>query len=147
MSHARQQIKAAITTAVTGLATTGSYVFSDPLYPNDPDDLPAVRIEIIREDIQTDLDAMGGIETRELLVAIEAVGEKSSGLAAQLDQICLEAEIAISGSTTLAGLVLDGGLRSTEFELSGDGETPVGTARMEWYFHYQVNVANPATIL
>jgi len=145
--HPRQQIKALVVTAVTGLTTTGTDVFTDPLHPIALIDLPAVRVVVTRDEVLADDNAMGGIETREISVTIEAVEEAATGLAATLDLICLEVEAAVFNDAPLAALAFDGGLRSTEIDLTGDGEAPIGTATMDWFFVYQINISDPSTIL
>lgn len=147
MAHARQQIKTAVITAVTGLTTTGANVFVDEVHPTAAGSLPALTVRVDREDLRDDLGDMGDMEIREMTMIVDAVEQDKTSLSTNLDQICLEVEAGMMSNQALFNLVFDYNLRSTAFELSGDGDEPIGTASMEWVLSYQIDRAAPDTII
>lgn len=146
MAHARQQIKAAIISAVNGLQTTGSNVFTPDDLPLDTSELPALVVTIKRDDNRDDLGDMGGTQYRELTFSIEAKEKNRVNLSEVLDAICLEVELALPLDPTLASMASDLVINSTDFE-DDEAEQPVGTAEMEWVLGYQIDPSDPETIL
>ena len=55
MSHARQQIRDAVVAAVTGLATTGASVHKTRMFKFEDDDLPALGVYTLSEDIEREI--------------------------------------------------------------------------------------------
>jgi len=49
MSHARQQVRDAVVTAVTGLTTTSTRVYASRVYPHDS--LPSLAVYTLEEEI------------------------------------------------------------------------------------------------
>ena len=145
MSHARETLRSAITTAVTGLTTTGGSVFTNHAYPFEDSTLPNLSIYFLHEPETSEPDdqVMGDYEFRAFPFQVVARVKATSELDNTLDDICSEVETAIHGNAALSGYVKDIRLISTEFELDGEGEKPVGAARMEWVAVYRVNRTAP----
>lgn len=143
--HARELIRKAIATAVTGLTTTGADVFTSRLYPYEDDDLPNLSVYVARdpETVEDEDDVMGSYQIRVLPVEIVARVKATTELDDQLDDICAEVETALVGSATVKALVKSLRLVSTEIDMDNEGEKPVGAARMEWEVIYRVNGAAP----
>ena len=144
MAHKRESIRKAIVTAVTGLTTTGSNVFSGITYDLASGDLPALKVYAKNEQYDEDNSELVDIEGRLLMVTVEAVEKASTDLDDTLDDICEEVEIAIAGSTGVADLVIGGRLDSTEIEFESGAELPVGTATMKWAIFYRVDSTAPS---
>jgi hypothetical protein len=73
---------------------------------------------------------------RELEVVIEGYAVGVSNLDNTLDQITLEVEEAMVTDVTRGGYAKDTELSSVEVEYSGDGEKPVGVAKMTFLVTY-----------
>jgi hypothetical protein len=126
MSHIKTQIREAVATACTGLATTGSNVFVSSVYALES--LPALRIYNGAETVTPGSIHGPGILERVMQIRIEAVAKDISALDATLDQIQKEVEVAISG------IEMDGvsfRLASVEEpQLSGSADKPTGQTTM-----------------
>jgi len=143
--HARQQIRAAIVAALTGLTTTGSNVFlSHPSSRNlAAADLPALRVFTLSE--QTDLVENASPQQRILDVAVEAVVMGISNIDDGLDTICAEVEIALAANVPAGVHALN--LSSTSIEFNGEGEQPHGVARMTFVAEYYTRLGAPEVML
>ena len=127
MSHARKQIRDAIVTAVTGLATTGTRVYKTRLYPLEQGKLPGICVYTKSEEILPATVTKPRTVERVLEVMLEAytlAGDDG------LDQICVEVEEAIYANAALRALVKDVYMAGFEADFSGDGEKPVATGRL-----------------
>ena len=147
MAHARNTIKTAFLNALAGVGTMDGDVIVDPIYPTDPAELPVLRLFIERDDLNEDGGEMGNEVGRDLVVIVEAVASASSGVANTLDTLCYEVEYEVHSDVALGALAFDLFLRSTEIDLDGEGENPVGTARMEWVVSYRTDRTDPDTVL
>jgi len=130
MSHVHQQIRDAVKTALTGLATTGARVYANRVYPLSDADLPGIRLFVLSEQVDQDLSEYA---QRELILSIEACAKASTTLDDTLDQIGAEIETALAGVLTVGGKAL----RCTYAGMETDFEpldTPVGLKR----HHYRV---------
>ena len=144
--HARELIRKAIAAAVTGLTTTGTNVFTNHVYPYSAADLPNLSIYTASSpELVEDEGVMGSYQLRVLPVEIVARAKATADLDDTLDDICAEVEIALMASSAVSALVKDFRLISTEIEIEGEGEKPVGAARMEWQAIYRVNGDSPTT--
>lgn len=131
-------------TAVTGLETSGSNVFSNHQYPYSSDELPNLSVYVAHEpETAHDDEEMGPLQLRVLPILIVGRVQTTAGLSDALDDICEEVETALNASTSVAALVKDLQLVSTVVEVDSEGEQPVGAARMEWEATYRVNKKAP----
>lgn len=146
MAHVRQQIRAAVGTAITGL-TSGASVHTSRVYDLEAGDLPAYKVYSLSESKEFDRKRYPRGAYRKLQIVIEAAAKKTSGLDDQLDTLCAEAEIAIAADITLGGIVKDIYLETTEIELNDGGDQPHGTATMSWIAEYRVLETDPETVL
>lgn len=156
MSHARQQIREAVATAVTGLGLTGSRVHDSRVHPLEADGLPALLVYSLRERVDDGMDILGDAEFRVLEVTIEAHARAVQGtLDNTLDTICAQVEAALvasieSGASGAVGELVkaaESRLLTTEIVLEAGAEQPTGTATMTWSLLYRVNRADPTTII
>lgn len=102
MAHAKQQIRAAVVTALTGLTTTGSNVYSTRVFAHDA--LPSLNVTAGDEDagpVQHD-----GTQQRTLEVIVEIRATKATGWDGQADTIQAEVEAAIHADYRLGGLCI-----------------------------------------
>lgn len=146
MSHARAQIRAALVTRITGLATTGARVYAHRYHVFSEADLPGLRVYAAGED---KLDEYaGGRQQRRVVFVIEACARALSAIEDSVDQIALEVETAIAADQTLGGLV-GGGVRYDgidEFREEHAGEKPVGVWPLRFVGDYNTDAKTPQTI-
>jgi hypothetical protein len=141
MAHNRKAIRDRIVTVCTGLTTTSTRVHKSRLYPLASGKLPALAIYALNE--SSEQATIGASKYHRLLdVAIDAMAEANANIDDTLDLICEEVETAIGADRTLNGLAKETILISTDIELSGDGEKPVGIARMIFRVTYRTSVSN-----
>ena len=89
MSHARQKIRDAVVTLITGLTTTGTRVYDTKLYNLDPtEDLPGLVVYTKHESSERS-DFSPNNYYRELEVVIEGYAETNSAVENPLDTISL----------------------------------------------------------
>jgi hypothetical protein len=144
VSHARQTIRAAIKVALESLTTTGKRVYTNHVYPFDEDTLPNLSIYTLNEPETVEDDGeMGSFELRVLPFQVAGRAKASSDLDDTLDDIAEEVETALHASTGLATYSKLVRLQSTEIELDGEGEIPVGVIRMNWIVIYRVDRTAP----
>ena len=151
MSHARQQIRDAVVTAVTFLTTTATRVYRARVYPMTAADLPGLCVYTQSE--SSSPSTIGGLKTvsaylRTVTINIEAYAKASSNLDNELDNIAVEVETAVATNATLNGLVEDVTLSSTEIDIMGsDTERPVGVLRLSYDIIYRTTLADPSAAL
>jgi hypothetical protein len=135
--HLRRQIRDAIATAVTGLATTGARVYTSRVHPLTADELPGLRIMTQSELVgDTSLGAPRVLERR-LRLTVHAIAQALDTLDDTLDQICKEVEVALAmPCAALANLAKSITLVATDIDMSGDAERPVGIAAMTYEVFY-----------
>lgn len=148
-NHVRRQIREAVATAVTGLATTGANVFQSRVYPAQSSELPALLIHTRSEDsAPVTIHGPKALE-RTLQLVIEAAAKATADIDDVLDQICKEVEIAVETWSVagLGGIAESIHLVSTEFQMSGDGEKPAGVATMTFELSYFTQANAPDVAL
>lgn len=145
MSHARQQIREAVATLVTGLTTTGSNVFQSRFYRVQASELPALFIYSTDESIERETIGTGPYLRRELSIQIEGMAKALDNLDDTLDTIGEEVEDALGGQ--LPAGVDDFRISSVSIDYSGEGEQPVGVIRMDFVARYQTAEDNSGSII
>lgn len=136
-NHVRQQIRERVGTVLTGLTTTGSNVYQSRVYPLSTSNLPGLLIYTLSETSEPDtMGVQQGVE-RLLTLAVEGYAKATGNLDDTLDTICKEVETAIAGDTKLNNLARNAFLTSTEIQLNGDGEQPIGVATMTFEVNYR----------
>jgi hypothetical protein len=101
--HIRKQVREAAKTALTGLATTGSNVFSGRISQLRDSEMPGLLVYLNFEDGQADAS---GTMRRDGQLRIEGVARGGDELIDLLDQIAAEVEVAIFGNAALAALLM-----------------------------------------
>ena len=154
MSHARQQIREAIQSELTGLTTTGSNVFVSRAYPVNDESLPCLKIYNGPDEMVPEASSMGDNRAYNLAIIIEVkvrpAADVDDGLTNYddlLDTICAEVQAALTADDTLGGLVKDMDLVSTEFEADDETENETGSATMVWSSLYRIDRTDPETII
>jgi len=145
MAHVRKQIRDAIVTATTGLATTGSNVFRSRIYPLEQTKLPGLCIFTRSETVEFDTLTMARSINRVLDVMIEAYVSATTNYDNTLDQIAVEVEEALAADVTLGGLSKDLQVTAFEADFSGDGEQPVAIGRFTVTVQYRTSETDVET--
>lgn len=129
-NHVRRQLREAIKTQLTGLATTGARVFETRLYPLAETDLPGLTVATPREDAR--FAQFDGAIERTITVEIGATAKAADGLDDTLDQMAKEIEIALAPGVTVAGVLvrLDPEVMETDYD--ADTDKPTGTVRLAY---------------
>jgi hypothetical protein len=135
-NHLRRQIREAIGTAVTGLTTTTTNVFQSRVYPAETSKLPCLLIFTRSETMEPETIHAPRSLSRVLTVEVNSVTKATADLDDSLDQICKEVEIALAAPSAVLALSDDIVLKSTEIEMAGTQEKPVGVARMVYDVSY-----------
>jgi len=146
MTHARKQIRDALVTRVTGLATTGARVYAHRYHEFNDDELPGLRVYAESEEKLG--EHLGGRQQRRIVFVIEACAKVLTTLEDTLDQIALEVEVAIGAEQTLGGLCR-GGVRFDgmgDFSAQHEGEKPVGVWPLRFTADYDTDADTPQTI-
>jgi len=144
--HARQQIREAIATLVTGLSTTGATVYQSRVYPIDT--LPSLSVYSLNEEVED--TQQNGAQTRVLTVVIEGRVKAVSNYDDTLDTIAEEVETAIMADQFLSALSADvklTELQETTIELYEDLEKPCGVVSLRFHVLYRVNESDPSTLI
>ncbi len=144
MALAREeQILAAVTTVVTGLATTGTNVFRGRAYPLESNDLPGLLVYLGPDTPSQDL--MESFIDWQLGVGVECyVQSATTTLDTTLAQIRKEVHAAIMATPRLGlSFVSDTAPGpAAEPEIEGEGSKPVGRRRLEFIVTYRSSRAD-----
>ena len=135
-NHLRRQIREAVATAVTGLTTTGSRVFSSRVYPLEDADLPALLVLTELESTETQTIHAPRVLQRIVFVDITGVAKAVADLDDTLDLIAKEVEVAMATTSALNGIAKLVGPPQTEITLTGSAEKPTGRVRIRYAIDY-----------
>lgn len=146
--HSRQQIRAAVATAITGLTTTGSRVFISRVHALALNELPCLLV-FTRNETSSRAARMGqsGRIERVLSVSVEAYVKLLSGYDNTLDDIAVQVEEALMAAPSLKALVKDIVLSETEIQFSDDGEKPVAVMTLTFVATYHTLEDDVETII
>jgi hypothetical protein len=139
-NHIRQQLREALATRLTGLATTGANVSGYRVHPLQVSALPALVINALQEAAEPEGIHAPVTVQREPQFVIQAVARANADLDDTLDAIAKEVETALGTALTIGSkdfLMLYRGCKF-EFEYA---EKPIGTLDMI----FDVKIFNVAT--
>lgn len=146
MSHLRTQIRDAIATAVTGLATTGSRVHKSYANPFGDSDLPALLVKLEGREDHQGFDISTAIE-RDLTAVITGYAKSSGDVDAILNQIALEVETALAAAPTLAGKCSAAWVTGLEAGIDTSLEKPAGRIDITLRVKYFTTAGSPGTLI
>ena len=145
MSHARQQIRDAFATQITGLAS-GATVYKWRARPVPPTVKKAFRVSTPDESIDN-TGELGAAPSRVLSVRVEILTRQAAASEDVMDQLALEVESAIAADETIGGRLL--WCRPVSFDADiaeGGSETEMlGALLFEGF--YSVALADASTII
>jgi hypothetical protein len=147
MTHFRTTIRDKAAALLTGLATTGSHVYSGRVAPLTPQEMPGLVIVPAQE--SADHGAYSSGKTAERVLQLIIIGEAAGneGLFDVLDGIAGEVEAALFAEAreNLDGLAVWIDPPATEMTVNGEGDRRIGTVRMAFPVHYRTALADPAS--
>lgn len=128
-NHVRRQLREAVATAVTGLATTGSRVFQSRVYDVQESELPCLLVYTVSEEV---VDAsVGNLIGRRVAVVIEGRAKTASDVDDTVDQIAKEVESALAPAVTVGGQGIPVLYEGCEIEMD-PAEQPVASINMRF---------------
>jgi hypothetical protein len=144
-THARQQIREAVATAVTGLTTTGSRVFQSRMRPASDTQVPCLLVTCDTEIIEQTTQAR---QVRDLTVTVQGIAKGTTGLDDTLDTMALEVETALQAAGSLGGKVPGGiVLQRHQVEFDDSLDKPVGVIVMEFKAGYFTTAGAPGSFV
>lgn len=147
MSHVRQQIREYVEGQLTGLTTTGSNVFASRVYPMVASKLPGLLVYTSSETSSETAFSKARHQTRVLSLVVEGFVKAKSNYDDDLDTISEEVEAALLDDPLFGGLSVNVELQSTDVDLSGDADQPVGTVRLTFAVTYRTETGQPDTAI
>ena len=145
MAHVRKQIRDAFETALTrDVSLVNRRVFGTRVFPLDGSKLPCVAVYSTSEG--SGLQTMG-VKTlrRDASIVVEAYIRVSGSFDDDADALAVQIEESIAADTTLGGVAKDAIPSSTETDVSGDAETPIGVARLTYSVVYVTTIGDVET--
>lgn len=146
MAHAHTQIRNAVVTALTGLATTGSHVFANRLYPLADADLPGLRIFTDQDSVEAGTIHTPHTQSHELTLVVECVAKANTALDDTVDEMQLEVEEALAPGLTVGGVWLQPLLRGSQYTDEAGG-TAVGVKRVEYIINFETSSDAPDVLI
>lgn len=136
-NHVRRQIREAIASAVTGLATTGPFVFQSRVYPAQTSEMPCLLVFTTSESVEVSTIHPSPMLQRTLQMQIVALARATVDLDDTLDQICKEVETILANPLSiLNSLARSIKFLGTEIEMQGTAEKPIGAATLSYEIEY-----------
>ena len=145
MDHSRKQIRDAIKTVLTGLATTSNNIFYDYVYAINK--LPALVVFTRAETIENKTIGKPRVQERTLQIDITGIVKTNTNYQDTVDKITEEVETAIYNSSNLSGLVKFINLLNIETEYNDDLEQPLGSVKLSYSVTYIVRENDVTTII
>lgn len=133
--HLHRQIREAIETTLTGLATSGARVYANRLMPMADANLPGLRIFADEESAAAlSIHAPYKAE-RQLTVVVECCAKHATILDDTLDQMSKEVEVALAAGITVGGSNLPVVYEGMSFD-DDLTDKPVGLKRLRFSIEY-----------
>lgn len=142
--HLHAQIRAALATALTGLASTGANVFRNRLAVVPESKLPALCIFADSESAEIATFHIDPLIDRVLNVTIEARA-KGDAVDDTLDQISLEVEAQLALGVTVAGRLLTFNYAGMEYD-DELADKPIAVKRLRFTVSFTAAASAPDTL-
>lgn len=141
MPHARKQLRDALKTRLTGLATTGARAFAGRVEPLTTAECPGLNVRVSAETARDDLTLLEDDSLRDVQIVVE--GYVNAGGEDTLDQIALEVEQALEAEPTLGGLIDELTYQSTTLRRVPEGEYDHAVVTLAYSAVYIVSRTDP----
>lgn len=130
--HVRTQLRDAVVTAVTGLATTGASVFASRVYAVQLSELPALLVYQASDEVVERTMHSPPTVTLAVEIVIRGVAKAIASLDDTLDTIAKEVQTALAGGVNISGSTVPVVYEGSETTLDGEGEKPTGQIEMRF---------------
>lgn len=141
-THVRQQIREAVATLVTGLATTGNRVHQSRLRPQAASGLPCLLVHS-NDTEQVDAADADVLQERRLPIVVRGIAKGGATLDDTLDAMALEVETALAANPRLSGKAAMGRLESVDTEFDDSTDQPVGEIQLRYLYTYFTQAGTP----
>lgn len=145
MPHARETIRSAVVTAVTGLTTTSTRVYESRYLPLGPSLSPSLCVYTRLDTPDYSAGVMQDRPRRVLEVHVEGYCDGADQ--SVLDDMASEVEAAIFNNTALQGLVGSVSLGEQAMRVEGEGAELVSVIDMVFNITYSTAEGSPGTVL
>lgn len=145
--HVRQQLRDAIVAAVTGLALTGSRVYTARVYPANDSELPHLEINTVDEEADTVSIHGPAVVERIVSIEISARARATSTLAATLDTMAEQIEAALGSTLTVSAKQIPLNYQGASIQFSGDADQPIGAAVLRYQAILYTAANAPGTLV
>ncbi len=148
MPHARQQIREAAGSLLTGLMTTGANVFQSRVRPFQVSELPGLRVYTTSEQIE-DIQTIGFPRRLQIVadLQIEAVVKQLNDVDDVIDTICSEVQTRLGNNRKLSIGVTDTLYQGVEINITEEGNQPIAVANMLFAVTYIIEENAPDTLI
>ena len=143
-NHLHRQIREAVATDLTGLATSGARVYPNRLHPFEASSLPGLRISIDSDSVTPLTVHHPHVQEHQLTLVVECVARASADLDDTCDAMAKEVEIALAGGVTVGTRTLYPVLTGSEYDQEAAG-TPAGAKRLSFQVDYACLNTTPDT--
>lgn len=141
MTHVRQQIRNAVTTAITGLSITGNNVFESHVYTLGSDQLPALVVNTSSETQELLSKTNSTTKLKRVLeLAITALVKTKTNYDETIDRIMVEIEESIQTNSNLQNLVKFIYPKELNIDFTGEGDIPVSIATQMFQVEYHTSI-------
>ncbi|MDQ2084764.1 hypothetical protein RA307_31685 [Xanthobacteraceae bacterium Astr-EGSB] len=145
--HARQQLREAVKTAVTGLPITGTHVETGRTRPL-PEGHPQTLLVYTKPE-NSDVDAQGEDATlmRDLRLVVEIRVTAAEPPDDELDLIATDVEAALATNAAVLAMVREITLIRSDPQVTAEGASHIGRLALEYRVVYRTRESDPTTIV
>ena len=147
MSHARTQIRNAVTVLLKAYTSVGSNVYESRVYPLNNPKLPAILVYTKEETLLEQSISKPRTMQRQVQLVLEIYAKASSNVDETIDNLAAEIEQLLGGDPTIGGKAKDSMLVTTEIQFSDEGEKPIAIGILNYAVHYAVKENTPQTLV
>lgn len=145
MTHVRQQIREAVANKLDAASEITAPVYKSRVHSLADVKLPAVLVYTTEE--SSERLSMDPELARECTLQIVAAVKNTGNFDDEADELSAQIERAMFSDRLLGGLAKELVLESTEIELVGDGDKPVGAVTLEYTVAYVTAISDPSVNL
>lgn len=145
-NHLHRQIREAVETLLSGLATTSTRVYANRLQPMADANLPGLRVFMDEEECESLTVHSPQMQDRRLAMIVECCAKAATNLDDTLDASSKEVETALSTGITISGKVLPATYSGMQFD-DAISDKPVGIKRLRFFITYTAESNAPDVLI
>lgn len=145
MKHARQSIREAVITLLSGIA--GVTLERSRVYPMVT--LPVISVYANGEVSESENESMPSPlrYSRRLQLQVDIAVEAVTGFDDTVDDYAAQVEAALAADVTLGGTATDSVLTRTTIDMDGSGDKPIAIARLQYEVWYRTTGTDPENVI